>query len=123
MKTINLQLSITLEDQSIAVLRELVRDISSELQAERARMLRQTQVENQKSPEEKVLLLGMREAAKLLGVSERTIWGMANEGKMPKPIRLGRAVRWSLDELRAWVNHGCPPQAQWNWPLAGDPAK
>jgi len=30
------------------------------------------------------------------------------------PVRLGRAVRWRAEELRAWVEKGCPPRARWN---------
>lgn len=52
---------------------------------------------------------------KLLDLSEWTVWGMANSGRIPKPIRIGRAVRWSYEELRAWVNAGCPPQDEWEW--------
>lgn len=68
-------------------------------------------------PEDKGLLIDMKAAAKLLDLSERTVWGMANSGRMPKPIKIGRAVRWSHEELRAWVNAGCPPLDEWKWPL------
>ncbi len=50
------------------------------------------------------------EATKL---SERTIWEMNSSGKMPKAIRIGRAVRWSFDELKEWIAEGCPARAKW----------
>jgi excisionase family DNA binding protein len=62
------------------------------------------------------LLIDSREAAKLLKISEKTLWSMWNEGKMPKPIRIGKAVRFSYEELQAWVNAGGPPQKEWKWP-------
>lgn len=29
-------------------------------------------------------------------------------GEMPRPIRKGRKVLWRLDEIRRWVEAGCP---------------
>ena len=60
-------------------------------------------------------LVDTQEACKLLGVSPRKLWQMYNSGEMLKPIRIGRAVRWSYEELRAWVNAGCPPESKWEW--------
>jgi excisionase family DNA binding protein len=61
------------------------------------------------------LLLTTREAAKLMKVSNRTLWGWSNEGKMPKSIRIGQSVRYCYEELRAWRNAGCPIQAEWKY--------
>ncbi|WP_231756562.1 helix-turn-helix transcriptional regulator [Lignipirellula cremea] len=43
------------------------------------------------------------------------VWGMANSGRMPKPIKMGRMVRWSYEDLHAWVNAGGPPMSEWEW--------
>jgi excisionase family DNA binding protein len=48
------------------------------------------------------LLLTPRQAAAALAVSERTLWGLTKAGKVPC-VRLGRAVRYSPDDLRAFV--------------------
>ena len=69
-----------------------------------------------KPPENKGLMIDTKAAAKLLNVCEKTLWTMWNTGRMPAPIRIGRAVRWGYDELRAWVAAGCPPKDQWKWP-------
>ncbi len=61
----------------------------------------------------KELLLDTQTVAKLLGVSDRTVWAYANSGQMMRPIRIGRAVRWPRNELFAWVNAGCPTHEQW----------
>ena len=53
-------------------------------------------------PPEK-LLLTLREAADMLSVCERTLWGMTKKGEVPV-IRLGRAVRYAVDDLRAFVD-------------------
>jgi len=62
----------------------------------------------EKPPEDQGLLIDSRQAARLLKVSERMLWSMHNCGAMPKPIRIGRAVRWSLEGLKKWVDAGCP---------------
>ena len=69
----------------------------------------------QKPPDNMGLLVNTREAAKLMKVSERTLWGWWNEGRMPKPIRIGQSVRFCYEELRAWVNAGGPPQSEWKY--------
>lgn len=33
--------------------------------------------------------------------------------EMPKPLRIGRAVRWGRSEIKAWMDHGCPPASEW----------
>lgn len=49
------------------------------------------------------LLLSAREAARLIGVSERTLWQLsAPRGKLPA-VRLGRVVRYDPDDLKAWI--------------------
>jgi predicted DNA-binding transcriptional regulator AlpA len=62
-----------------------------------------------KLPENQGILVDSKEAAKLLKISTRTLWGMHNSGEMPQPIRIGRAVRWSLEVLKRWAEAGCPP--------------
>jgi len=48
------------------------------------------------------LLLSPREAAKALAVCEKTLWSLTKRGEIPA-VRIGRAVRYSMDELQAWV--------------------
>jgi len=55
-----------------------------------------------------VLLVDKKEAAAMLKVCDKTLWNLHTTGRMPKPIRIGSAVRWSYEELRAWVAAGCP---------------
>jgi len=58
-------------------------------------------------------LLSAAEAAKLLNISQRHLWALSTSGRMPAPIRLGRSVRWSADELRTWLDAGCPTRDRW----------
>jgi excisionase family DNA binding protein len=45
------------------------------------------------------LYLSPREAAKALGICERTLWTLTQQGKIPC-VRFNRAVRYSVDMLR-----------------------
>jgi excisionase family DNA binding protein len=60
-----------------------------------------------------VLLVTAREAAKLLGISERHFRKLVASGGAPRPVRLGRSVRWNVDELRAWTAAGSPSRERW----------
>lgn len=59
------------------------------------------------------LALNAAEAARQLGISERHLWALHSQGRIPRPVRLGRATRWPLDELRAWLAAGSPPRDRW----------
>ena len=48
------------------------------------------------------LALSPREAAKALSVCEKTLYTMTKKYNIPV-IRLGRAVRYPVDELRQWM--------------------
>jgi excisionase family DNA binding protein len=48
-------------------------------------------------------LLRGRDAAALLAVSERKLWELAIAGEIPM-VRFGRSVRYSVDDLRQWVD-------------------
>lgn len=47
-------------------------------------------------------LLTYREAGDRLGVSDRTIWQLVNDGKLPA-VKFGRSVRIDPADLRAFI--------------------
>lgn len=55
----------------------------------------------------------VKDVAARLGVSDRAIWKWNAAGKIPDPIRLGRSVRWDLDELERWIDASCPDRDSW----------
>jgi excisionase family DNA binding protein len=49
------------------------------------------------------LLLKPREAARVLGISERTLWALTHQNGIPH-VRIGRAVRYDPRDLQAWID-------------------
>jgi len=47
-------------------------------------------------------LLKPRDAAKLLGISERTLWTITKQGKLPA-AKLGKSVRYREEDLKRYV--------------------
>jgi len=60
------------------------------------------------------LAVNVTQLAEMLSVSSRSIWRLSDSGKLPKPVRLGRSVRWNRREIEEWVEAGCPSRRQWN---------
>jgi excisionase family DNA binding protein len=48
------------------------------------------------------LALRPREAAKALGISERSLWEWTHRGDVPH-VRVGRAILYPVDVLRNWL--------------------
>ena len=54
------------------------------------------------------LLIDVGEAARLTGLSPRTVWRYASCGKFPSPLRVGGRRLWNRQKLIGWVSSGCP---------------
>ncbi len=59
------------------------------------------------------LLLRARDAAAVCGVSLATWHRWHASARCPAPVRIGATVRWRADELRSWVEAGCPSRREW----------
>lgn len=46
----------------------------------------------------------------ILPVSPATIWRWVQEGKFPKPVKLGRSTVWSMQDINAFIAR-CAPEA------------
>lgn len=55
------------------------------------------------TPHPDPILVGMTEAARMIGVSARTLWSMANAGELPT-VRIRRRVLFNVAALREWVD-------------------
>lgn len=59
------------------------------------------------------LLLTARQAANMCAKSLRTWRSWDSAGLIPRPVRINRSTLWRSDELRAWVQAGCPRRGEW----------
>ena len=68
----------------------------------------QTQVAN--PPTQLVTAKGL---GQMLSLSKRQIFRLNSCAKIPKPIRIGGAVRWSAQECADWLAAGAPDRKTW----------
>ena len=63
------------------------------------------------------LLVDIPETLRLLGnMAQRSYQRMRSSGKFaPKAIKIGGRIYHRPDELKAWVNAGCPGIGRWKW--------
>jgi hypothetical protein len=54
-------------------------------------------------------LIGVNLVAALYSCSARHAWRAADAGLIPRPLRVGRNVRWRLGTLRDHIRDGCKP--------------
>jgi predicted DNA-binding transcriptional regulator AlpA len=59
------------------------------------------------------MLVGAKEAGRLCGRSEASWWRDHAAGRCPAPIKLGGKTLWRIEELRQWVDAGCPDRKTW----------
>lgn len=57
---------------------------------------------------EQPALMSVEDVGVELKCSPRNVYRLSDAGKMPRPIKLGRLVRWSRCELMEWIANGCP---------------
>jgi len=77
------------------------------------RIVDQPQAEGPRSVDIRLLTAG--ELARELGLAPRTIRRLDLERRLPRPVRIGRAVRWIRSEIAAWQRAGCPGRDEWVW--------
>jgi excisionase family DNA binding protein len=54
-------------------------------------------------------LMTINQLAKLLQCSTRTVARMRRAGHVPRPVKIGGALRWRADDVREWIEEGCNP--------------
>jgi excisionase family DNA binding protein len=87
--------------QLAAFVRQVVAEALAQLGGNRA-CPGQGPAENEAGAARAALLWRPREAARALGISQRLLWQLTRDGAVPC-VRIGRAVRYSPQALKAWV--------------------
>ena len=67
-----------------------------------------TNVGGDTAPAQLAGMLNVGDVAKLLRCSTRTVYRLADSGRMPRPIKLGALVRWPREQVQGWIAEGCP---------------
>ena len=49
------------------------------------------------------MMLNCREVAKMLGVSERSVWRWSATGVLPPGVKIGSVVRWPRRAIEDWL--------------------
>lgn len=55
------------------------------------------------------LLISVGDLAKIVKLSPRSIWRLLNAGRIVAPVRIGGSVRWRYQDIKRWIDDGCPP--------------
>lgn len=58
-------------------------------------------------------LLTAKAVGEMLSLSKRQIFRLNSCGKIPAPIRIGGAVRWSEQEISNWLAADAPDRNTW----------
>lgn len=58
-------------------------------------------------------LLSAKALGQMLSLSKRQIFRLNSCGKIPTPIRIGGSVRWSAQEISAWLAASAPDRRTW----------
>jgi excisionase family DNA binding protein len=54
-------------------------------------------------------LVDVREVGRLLACAPRTVYRLADEGRIPWGVKLGALRRWDLHEVEEFIAGGCKP--------------
>jgi excisionase family DNA binding protein len=58
------------------------------------------------------ILLDIRAVARLLSCSPRHVARLADSGRLPPPLKLGRLIRWRRADLDAFLAKACTLESQ-----------
>ncbi len=57
-------------------------------------------------------LLDVKAVALLLNCSTRHVFRLADNGTLPRPVKVGALVRWPRSTITDWIDSGCKPVRQ-----------
>jgi predicted DNA-binding transcriptional regulator AlpA len=57
-------------------------------------------------------LITVKQLAKMLATSVRSVWRYRSAGRLPKPVKVGSSVRWRLSDIQLWIKLSLPTQTE-----------
>lgn len=64
-------------------------------------------------PTPEPLAVDAKALARMLCAGVRTIRTWDAAGKLPRPVRIGGRLLWSVEEIRTWLTAGAPDRQTW----------
>jgi len=58
------------------------------------------------------VMLTVDDVAGMLRCSSRSVYRLADAGRLPRPVKLGGLVRWRRETIEDWIARGCPRAAR-----------
>ena len=59
-------------------------------------------------------LITSRRFMEILGISQAAFFRLRAAGRIgPRSVKLGRSVRWDIEEVQEWIAAKCPNSRQW----------
>ena len=49
------------------------------------------------------MMMTVKDVAKALGVSERSVWRWSSDGTLPPGVKIGGVVRWPRKSIEEWL--------------------
>ena len=57
-------------------------------------------------------LVTANELADMLQISIRHLHRLKSRGDVIPPVKIGKLIRWSLEDVELWIRNGCPTQSR-----------
>ena len=57
-------------------------------------------------------LLRAADVSRLLNISKRQVYRLADAGHLPGRVKLGKLTRWDREAIEKWIKAGCPVKQQ-----------
>ncbi len=64
------------------------------------------------SPAVEPAMIDVKGVARMIGCSSRHVARLAEDGRLPPPVKIGRLVRWPRQTILDWISAGCPPMRE-----------
>ena len=57
-------------------------------------------------------LITVKELARILATSVRSVWRYKSAGRLPKSVIVGSSVRWRMTDIQLWIKLDLPSQKE-----------
>ena len=62
--------------------------------------------------ENKVEMICVKKLARILAISERSLWRYKSQGRLPRPVKIGQCFRWRFSDIQLWIKWDLPSEVE-----------